>query len=51
MKGYHVGYYLNRYAQWYRIESFREPIDVVRWLMTHAKDIDGAIDFIAFRID
>lgn len=51
LKCYHLGYYLNRYAMWYRIESFSEPIELVRWLFRNADKIDGSIDFIVFRID
>lgn len=51
MKTYHLGYYLNRYAGWYRIESFETALDVVRWLTKNAYQIDGAIDFLVYRID
>lgn len=51
MKVYHLGYYINRYTGWYKIESFEEPIDLIHWLQRNATIIDGAIDFIAFRID
>jgi hypothetical protein len=53
MKCYHLGFYINRYAGWYKIESFEYPIDVVRWLMNPANSgkIDGNIDFLSFRID
>jgi hypothetical protein len=51
LRVYHLGYYLNRYAGWYRIEHFSEAIDVVRWLRNHARDIDGDIDFLVYRID
>ena len=51
MKYYHLGYYINRYAMWYRIESFCEPIDLVRWLIKNASDIDGNIDFISFKVN
>jgi hypothetical protein len=51
LRCYHLGYYINRYAGWYRIESFCEPVDVVRWLMNNSHFIDGDIDFLVFRID
>jgi hypothetical protein len=43
---FHLGYYLNRYALWYRVEHFTTPTELVQWLKINAYSIDGRIDFI-----
>lgn len=49
---YVLGYWINRYALWYRIERFADPIDLVRFLKSAAeKNGLDAIDFIVYRID
>lgn len=50
LKCYHLGYYINAYAGWYKIQSFSEPVDVVRWLMNNADGIEK-VDFIVFRVE
>jgi len=47
---YHLGYWLNAYAGWYRIVHFSEPVEIVRWLKAHAQTVEK-IDFIVFRVD
>ncbi len=43
---YHVGYYLNRRASWYRIMHFTTPISLVQWLQVNASTIES-IDFVS----
>ena len=50
LKCYHLGYYINQYAGWYKIWSFSDTVELVRWLTNNADGIEK-IDFIAYRID
>ena len=45
---WHVGYWINRYAGWFRVQHFAHPQDVVRFLQEHGAGIDS-IDFIVER--
>lgn len=47
---YHLGYWVNQYANWYKIRSFTGPRELVQWLNKNSDGIEK-IDFIAFRID
>lgn len=44
---FHLGWYLNRYAKWYRIEHFATVRELIEWLQVNAPRIDGPIDFIS----
>ncbi len=46
---YHLGYWVNQYAGWHKIESFREPVDLVRYLKVHGSKIES-IDFVSFKV-
>lgn len=50
LKCYHVGYYLNKYAGWYRIASFETAIELIRFLIKNGDSIEK-IDFLVWRID